>query len=98
MEPRDLYVYYQVADAHAAVLAERVHAMQQQLGGGRLKRRPGSADGRITMMEVYAGVGPGFAAMLEAAVATARLAELIAGTRHIEVFIDVDAMETAPCA
>lgn len=95
---QDLYVYYQVTEADAPVLSARVRAMQASLGQGQLKRRPGAADGRQTWMEVYQQVDAAFAGMLEAAVAAARLDELIAGPRHAEVFVDLHAEEAAPCA
>lgn len=94
----DLYIYYRVADAHAAQLAPRVLAMQAALAAqhgiaGQLKRRPESADGRQTWMEVYPATGAGFDAALHAAVHAAALSELIDGPRHTEVFTDL-----RPCA
>ena len=54
----DLYIYYRVRDDHAATLAPRVRAMQTALSGrhgvaGQLKRRPASAAGVQTWMEIY---------------------------------------------
>lgn len=95
---QDLYVYYQVAEADAPVLSARVRAMQAILKRGQLKRRPGAADGRQTWMEVYERVDAAFTGALDAAVAAAGLAELIAGPRHAEVFVDLRAEEAAPCA
>jgi hypothetical protein len=94
----DLYIYYRVPDGQAAQLAPRVRAMQARLHAGhgiagQLKRRPGSSDGLQTWMEIYEATGPGFDAALAAAVHDAALSEQIAGTRHIEIFMDVE-----PCA
>jgi hypothetical protein len=90
----DLFIYYRVPDGHAARLAPRVRAMQASLAAalgvaGQLKRRPESADGQQTWMEIYPATGPGFDAALAAAVNAAALSELIAGTRHTEVFTDI---------
>ena len=90
----DLYIYYRVPDEHAALLAPRVLAMQQRLHAvhgmpGQLKRRPGSAEGRQTWMEVYPATSPEFDAALAAAVQEAALFELIDGPRHTEIFTDL---------
>ena len=98
MTQRDLYIYYQVAHDNAAELARRVRAMQAQLGCGALKQRPQAADGRLTWMDIYTGVDAAFDGVLEAAVGAARLAEHTFGPRHVEVFIDLDPMDDAPCA
>ncbi len=94
----DLYIYYRVRDEHAGSLAPRVLAMQASLAAahavaGQLKRRPGSADGLQTWMEIYPATAPGFDAALAAAVRDAALSELIDGKRHTEVFTDL-----SPCA
>jgi hypothetical protein len=91
----DLYIYYQVRDAHAPALALRVRAMQEVLSAergvaGQLKRRPEVRDGLQTWMEIYPATPAGFDAALDAAVQDAALAELIAGARHTEIFTDVD--------
>ncbi|MES2758552.1 MAG: DUF4936 family protein [Pseudomonadota bacterium] len=90
----DLYIYYQVSEAHAAALELRVRAMQARLAGergvsGQLKRRPEAADGLQTWMEIYPATAAGFDAALAAAVQDAALTELIAGKRHIEIFTDL---------
>ena len=90
----DLYIYYRVCDDHAAALAPRVRAMQAHLSqvhavAGQLKRRPGSAAGVQTWMEVYPAGPAGFEAALTQAVADAGLPELIDGARHTEVFTDL---------
>ncbi len=90
----DLFIYYRVPEGHADQLAARVHAMQAGLAAsfgvaGQLKRRPDSADGQQTWMEIYLATGPGFDADLAAAVQAAALTELIDGTRHTEVFTDI---------
>ena len=90
----DLYIYYRVPDAHAALLAPRVLAMQARLAAshgapGQLKRRPGSADGLQTWMEIYLATATGFDAALAAAVLDAALSDFIDGKRHTEVFTDI---------
>lgn len=95
---RDLYIYYQVREADAPALLPRVAAMQAALARqhgvtGQLKRRPETQQGLQTWMEVYPSTGEAFGAALAAAAEQAGLAALIAGARHIEVF-----MEMAPCA
>jgi hypothetical protein len=101
----DLYVYYKVSELQAAALAPRVRAMQAALAAGgvavQLKRRPESKDGMQTWMEVYPGVNEAFEAELAEAAAHAGLADLIAGPRRSEVFVDLRAdssEETSPCA
>lgn len=95
----DFYVYYKVQDAVAADLQAAVFAMQAALAGAhgvapQLKRRPTTADGVQTWMEVYPGVAqPGFAQALDAAVAQAGLPNWISGPRHVEIFEDLP-----PCA
>jgi hypothetical protein len=101
----DLYVYYKVSELQAAALAPRVRAMQAALAAGgaavQLKRRPETKDGMQTWMEVYPGVNEAFASELEQAAAHAGLADLIAGPRRSEVFVDLPAdisTEPSPCA
>ncbi|MEH6434176.1 DUF4936 family protein [Massilia sp. DD77] len=94
----DLYVYYKVREHDAARLAPLVRAMQQRLAGGdgvpvQLKRRPGAKDGLQTWMEVYPGVGDGFAQVLDNAAQAAGLHAFIDGPRRAEIFTDL-----APCA
>ncbi|MBA5638706.1 DUF4936 family protein [Duganella sp. LX20W] len=95
---RDLYIYYQVREADAPALLPRVSAMQAALArehgvAGQIKRRPEAAQGLQTWMEVYPATGEGFGAALAAAVEQAALPALIAGARHVEVFMDMP-----PCA
>lgn len=95
---RDLYIYYQVREADAPALLPRVAAMQATLARqhgvtGQLKRRPETQQGMQTWMEVYPSTDEGFGAVLDAAVEQAGLPALIAGARHVEVF-----MEMVPCA
>lgn len=90
----DLYIYYQVRDAHAAALEPRVRAMQASIAArhgvaGQLKRRPEARDGLQTWMEIYPASGAGFDAALDSAVRDAALSELIEGQRHTEVFTDL---------
>ena len=91
----DPYIYYRGTDGDAAALAARVRAMQARLApehgvSAQVKRRPGSAEGVQTWMEIYTGASRGFDAALDAAVREAALSELIAGQRHTEVFTDLD--------
>ena len=91
----DLYIYYRVHDNHAALLAPRVRALQEQLAHengvtGQLKRRPGSASGLQTWMEIYTAAPDGFEALLEAGVVAAKLPELTVGARHTEIFMDLE--------
>jgi hypothetical protein len=90
----DLYIYYQVSIDDAAALELRVRAMQARLLGergiaGQLKRRPEALDGKQTWMEIYPAAPAGFDVALAAAVQDAALTELIAGTRHVEIFTDL---------
>ena len=94
----DLYVYYKVREADAAVLAPRVRALQAALAthhgvAGQLKRRPDAKDGLQTWMEVYANVDAAFTGVLDAAARGADLHALIDGPRRAEVFMDL-----TPCA
>ncbi len=91
----DLYIYYRLRDAHAGELGRRVHAMQAQLVAETgvacdVKRRPGSADGVQTWMEIYKDTSAGFDAALDRAVRAAALSELIDGERHTEVFTEIN--------
>ena len=94
----ELYIYYQVTDAHAVQLLPLVRALQAQLAtvhgvGTGLKRRPESDQGLQTWMEIYTDAGPAFGDVLDAAVAAAGLERLVEGRRHTEVFT-----EMPPCA
>lgn len=94
----DLYIYYKVRDADAAALHSAVAAMQAQLAAqfavtSELKRRPESAEGVQTWMEIYRAAPGDFAVPLAAAVDGAGLARWIVGARHVETFMDV-----VPCA
>lgn len=91
----DLYVYYKVRSEDAARLEPLVRGLQARLApaGCQLKRRPGTADGLQTWMEVYPQVSEAFAAELEAAAAEAGFGALCAGPRRAEVFV-----ELTPCA
>lgn len=94
----ELYIYYQVTDAHAVELLPLVRAMQVRLAaeygvGTGLKRRPGSDQGLQTWMEIYTETGPAFGPALDAAATAAGLDRLVEGHRHTEVFT-----EMPPCA
>lgn len=90
----DLYIYYRVPVSDAAIFLSKVTEMQDNLTRLRgvcpsLKRRPEEQDGMHTWMEVYLDVAEDFAAALELAVADHQLPSLIAGTRHMEQFLDL---------
>lgn len=90
----DLYVYYRVQVANAAVFLTKITEMQDNLRreyGIRtaLKRRPEEQDGLHTWMEVYLEVAEDFEAKLEQAVANSELPAMIAGKRHVEHFLDL---------
>lgn len=90
----DLYVYYRVQVADAAVFLTKITEMQDNLSreyGIRtaLKRRPEEQDGLHTWMEVYLEVAEDFEATLEQAVASSQLPTMIAGKRHVEHFLDL---------
>lgn len=90
----DLYVYYKVPEQQAGQLEPLVRAMQAGLAAAhatapQLKRRPETGNGMQTWMEVYPAVSEGFAGALEAAARDAGVADLIAGPRHAEVFMDL---------
>lgn len=90
----DLYIYYRVRPEDGEALRTRIAALQQSLAREYaivtgLKRRPEEKDGRQTWMEIYQAVPAGFETALERAVVQAGLAELIAGPRNTEYFVDV---------
>lgn len=85
----DLYVYYRVKAANAAVLASRVQTMQAMLGTGQIKRRPDEKDGLQTWMEVYTCTSSDFAERLAHAALEAGVHQYIEGDRHTEVFMDL---------
>ncbi len=90
----DLYVYYRVQVADAAVFLTKITEMQDNLSreyGVRtaLKRRPEEQDGLHTWMEVYLEVAEDFEAKLEQAVASSELPAMITGKRHVEHFLDL---------
>ena len=92
----DLYIYYKVDPAGAIELASRVRAMQSALASrlgvaAALRRRPGVQDGRQTWMEIYPDAPGGFEAALAHAVDESGIAGLIAGPRHTEVFMEIQA-------
>jgi hypothetical protein len=88
------YVYYRVAEADLAGAVAAIGAMQQRLliahpglEADRL-RRPGAADGLVTLMEIYRAAGGLSDAMGRAieAEAAATLSHWLVGSRHIENF------------
>lgn len=94
----DLYIYYRVPVANAALLQQQATAMQASLVrqyaiSTALKRRPQESAGMHTWMEVYLDVADGFTGALEQAIHEHQLASLIDGPRHTEQFLDF-----SPCA
>jgi len=94
----DLYIYYRVPAADAALVQAKVKQMQASLAdqygiSTALKRRPAEQDGMHTWMEVYLAVADDtaedFTAALELAVAANQLSSLIDGKRHTEQFLDL---------
>lgn len=93
------YVYYKVAAADTAAVADRVRAMFNALGDGapnaRLMQRADSNDraenDEVTLMEVYEPVADpqAFAALLEGAVDASGLAPSVVARRRVERFEDV---------
>ncbi len=88
-----LYVYYEVREADAAAMLERVHTMQAALVAAtsiraRLQQRVDrDANGDRTWMEVYPDAPSGFEAQLAAAV-VASAVDTLCGARHVERFED----------
>jgi citrate lyase beta subunit len=90
----DLYVYYRVQVADAAVFLTKVTEMQDILRREysirtALKRRPEEQDGVHMWMEVYLEVAEGFEAKLEQAVASSQLPAMMVGKRYVEHFLDL---------
>ncbi len=88
------YVYYRVAETDLPEALMAVVSMQRRLvaahpGLEALRlRRPGAADGFVTLMEVYrapGGIGMALERAIEAAAAVA-LAGRLVGSRHLEDF------------
>ena len=96
---RELFVYYRVPSADAAVALAQVQALHAELRTlepflqARLLRRPDETDGQQTWMEIYAtdpvrvpaGVGAGLQAEIESR--AGRLLTMTVGPRHVEVFV-----------
>ena len=86
---RHLYVYYQVAESDLAAAVAAVRAMQATLVAAHpglqadLLRRPELNEGRVTLMETYAG---GVTLALQAALDRAASRLPLSLPRHNEVF------------
>ncbi len=87
------FVYYKLDAAAAGEIEPRLRAMQARIAteGGvraRLMRRADTADGPLTLLEVYDGIGEPatFEASLAAAVARAGLPASLVGQRRTERF------------
>ncbi len=89
------YVYYRVDEQDLAAALDGARAGIDVLCAGwpalhaELLRRPGSAAGQVTLMEVFdagpAGIDAAGAARIEATM-TRHVAPWIRGARHVEVF------------
>lgn len=98
---RELYVYWKLPPDRQAAAVEQVRALQSRLTEAYpglqarvLARCDLSSGGQATMMETYArpSAPPGIDASLEQAIeqaASAALAGLGAGPRHVEAFDDL---------
>jgi len=87
------YVYYRVQRAFSSQLLERVTNMQALLRrdyevSGEVKRRMHEQGAQHTWMEIYLDPPENFEHILETAVHTLNLGELIEGERRIEKFGD----------
>jgi len=79
------YVYYRVPETRLAEALVAVRSVHAALGAAvELLRRPGHANGLVTLMEVYQLEDD--AAQAFEASAAAALAPWLDGPRHIEVF------------
>jgi len=91
MSSSELYVYYKLRAAQAAVASERIAAQRYELPAGvqlRLLQRDADdvkAAELLTWMEIYQGASAQELALAERAVAAA-LAPCIEGERHVERF------------
>ena len=85
------YVYYRVAADEVGAAVAAVAAAQRALVaaypglGAECLRRPGTVDGHVTLMEVYA-FAPGHDAAAIEARASAASARWCRGSRHVEDF------------
>ncbi|MBC7955127.1 MAG: DUF4936 family protein [Cytophagales bacterium] len=96
---RELFIYYRTTIENASVLHATALALQAELQARhpglqtRLLRRPEAANGLHTWMETYAaplspnGISESLQGEIEIA-AHAKLASLIAGPRHTEIFAE----------
>ncbi len=94
----DIYLYYTIHEADAAVTRTHVAALQQRLGRAydihpSVRRRPETHDGLQTWMEIYPDVPVGFDSVIAQAAREEGLTELATNGRHAEIF-----MELPPCA
>ena len=90
----DIYLYYTIREADAALAHTRVAALQQRLGSAydvkaTVRRRPETRDGLQTWMEIYPDVPAGFDSVIEQAAQEESLTELATNGRHIEVFMEL---------
>ena len=90
------FVYYKLAPSSARELEPRLRGMQAEIAAergvrARLMRRADTADGPLTLLEVYDGIGEPatFEASLAAAVARAGLPASLVGQRRTERFEDL---------
>jgi hypothetical protein len=90
------FVYYKLAPSSARELEPRLRGMQAEVAAergvqARLMRRADSAEGAVTLLEVYEGIAqPGpFEQALSAAVARAGLPAPLVEQRRTERFEDL---------
>ena len=90
------FVYYKLEPSAARDVAPRLRAMQQEVAGragvrSRLMRRADTADGPVTLLEVYEGIErpAAFEAALSAAVTRAGLPATLVAQRRTERFEDL---------
>lgn len=94
----DIYLYYTIHEADAALTGARVAALQRRLGSAYdikavVRRRSETRDGLQTWMEIYSDVPMGFDSVIEQAARDEGLDEVAISGRHVEIFT-----ELPPCA
>lgn len=88
MPRRDAYIYFRVARADEAAAVAALREMQARWADDvdcELLRRADESDETVTLMEVYRGASDEVLQRVEAE-ASLRLAGVLIGPRHTEVF------------
>jgi hypothetical protein len=88
MPRRDAYIYFRVARADEAAAVAALRELQARWAGEvdcELLRRADESGETVTLMEVYRGVSDEARRRIEQEAST-RLASLLMGSRHTEVF------------